>query len=418
MATFLIGHKHSEPITMSQFRDLGPVKRRVKYISTNAYPHILPDNSSTSTSSSSKNKRLPLSRLKLKTLARVVIKRLNINIFKENDVSLRSLVPIAKLPRSCSCSRKLDNPESARQRRKIHIFDSRLRPLSRVRNSPSTFVSETYPFKYHNTKLGVRNKLKVIVPETFDMMNDAMTDNFCQSDSLKLVNRRSKYLHVRMYYRNLPNASCKFVCTPSKDAHLLVNRLRLNSLGTVILDRLNINLFQDNRIRLRSAFPLAKRLTSQHSNFTGSSSSMRKSSQHNERPNPYNRIRGSDKDVISKKFISKYDSTGREYCTKLIVRVPKRFVRIKDSLTNNVSKMEPKALPYPNTLEKQPKPSQLIPKRAPLRFQPRHSIPENTKDARCILNDFGHCNLKNFVNYMLWKENELCTTDMTTDLSL
>ena len=115
---------------------------------------------------------------------------------------------------------------------------------------------------------------------------------------------------------------------------------------------------------------------------------------------------------------SKSYSTDSEYCTKLIVRVPLRFVRIKHSLTNNVSNMESKSLPCPGSLEREPKPSQLLLMRAPLRFQPRHNTPENTKDATCNLNDFGHCSLKNFVNYMLWKENELCTTDMTTDLSL
>ena len=508
MATFLIGHKHSEPITMSQFRDLGPVKRRVKYISTNAYPHILPDNSSTSTSFSSKDKRLPLSRLKLKTLDvvamkrvnikymstkayshklpdnsststsfssknegqpltrlelkildRVVINPLNINIFKDNNISLRSLVPIAKLPSSGNCSNQLDNPKMARQRRNISTFEGRLHHLSRIRSLENTFVPETFPFKYTNTILAAPINLKVIVPATFDIMNDLTTKNFGPSYDLKIGNRRSKYLHIRIYYRNLPNVSCKIVCTSVQDAHLLVNRLRLKSLVRVILDRLNINHFQDNRIRLRSAFPIAKRLRNYKSAIKlgniESPSSTKKSSHHKERSNPYNRSRGSDKDVMADKYLRDYHSKDREYCTKLIVIVPKRFVRIKDLLTsnvsklnsncyltdteyctklivrvpqrfvrikdllaNNVSKMKSKWVTYPGSLERHPKPSQLLLMRAPLRFQPRPNIPENTKDAASTLNDFGHCSLKNFVNYMLWKENELCTTDMTTDLSL
>ena len=459
MAKFSIGYQYPEPNTVSQYRDLRLVKRHVKYMSTNGYSHKLPDNSSTSTSSSSKNEGLSLSRLELKILDRVVIKRLNINVFKDNDISLRSLVPIAKLPTSGKCSKQLDNPELARQRRNLNTFEDRLHRLSRVRSSENTFVPETYPFKYHNEILGARIKLKVIVPETFDTVNDLTTKNFGQSDSLKLGNRRSKYLHIRLYYRNLPNASCKIVCTSVEDAHLLVNRLRLKSIGRVILDRLNINHFQDNHIRLRSAFPIAKRLRNYNSVIklgnTESPSSTWKSSQHKERSIPYNRSRGSDKDVMAEKYLREYYSkdseyctklivivpqrfvrikdfltnnvskmesksysTDSEYCTKLIVRVPQRFVRVKDLLTNNVSKMKLKWLPYPGSLEKHPKPSQLLPTRAPLRFRPRHKIPENTKDAACTLNDFGHCSLKNFVNYMLWKENELCISDMTADLGL
>ena len=100
MAKFSIGYQYPEPKTVSQYRDLRLFKRHVKYMSTNTYLHKLPDNSSTSTSFSSKNEGQPLNRLDLKILDRVVIKRLNTNIFKDNDISLRSLVPIAKLPSS------------------------------------------------------------------------------------------------------------------------------------------------------------------------------------------------------------------------------------------------------------------------------------------------------------------------------
>ena len=124
---------------------------------------------------------------------------------------------------------------------------------------------------------------------------------------------------------------------------------------------------------------------------------MWKSSQHNERP-------------------IQYDSTQGEYCTKLIVGVPQQFDMIIDLLTSNVSKIASESLQYPGSLEKHPTLSQLLPKRAPLRSQPSFDIPENTKDTACILNDFGHCTIKNFVDYMLWKENELCIIDMTPDL--
>ena len=340
MAKFSIGYQYPEPKTVSQYRDWRLFKRHVKYMSTNTYFHKLPDNSSTSTSFSSKNEGQPLTRLELKILDRVVINPLNINIFKDNNISLRSLVPIEKHSTSDKCSKQLDNPELARQRTNIPTFEGRLHRLSRVWSSENTFVPASYPFKYHNTILGARIKPKVIVPETIDMMNDLTTNNFRQSDGWQLGDRRSKYLHIRMYHRNLPNASCKIVCTSVEDAHLLVNRLRLKSLERVILDRLNINHFQDNHIRLRSAFPIAKRLRNYKSVIqlenTESPSSMRKSSQHKERSNGYNRSRGSDKDVMADKYLRDFHSKDREYCTKLIVIVPKRFVRIKDLLTRKL----------------------------------------------------------------------------------